>query len=580
MARISMVTTTLIVLFILLSLPFLLAFLPADLTEQTNFSIYNKGYGGASKFKEMFEEIASNSGKTANIKTLIGSANSLNRIAGSTGGEMGTLVILGPAVSYGIDESMAIMLYALKGGRVIVADDFGTGNDVLAMFNLLLSAMGDLGDGANAFGLPAGEGVTIPNPIVGLGFNKSLLVDTESYVKTSVQPLVTPPGMGQESEEMVFNVPAPWNEPLTQGITQGVVCNYATTLTMKVKYPDPHQSSNQNAESPDYYDPDFDSANSSTWKYITKWVPAGNFPATITELYGVELNQEYGFNLQIAMLYSSQKSWQESNVIAARNPETITPDSSEWGNVRFPVALHLPLGIPGEELAGSLTLLSDPSIFTNQMLDDDDPNYAETTVYDNKIFAENIINMMYESRGDNSDEEIVVYFDEGHLAHPIISPILYFGTFYRYLSMFSMIPIFAPFLPITVYGLVKKFRPKVTSGRALLMTKVEQAAGRSYFVVKMRFFIEYRQYTEGLRLIYVRTKRRINKRYQMAEQWSPEAAARYLTIEFKTAFNIKILTRELEEIEDIIINRVPLMEEQFLSYYLILKNINDRIGGD
>ncbi|MFW9992712.1 MAG: hypothetical protein ACFFD4_11750 [Candidatus Odinarchaeota archaeon] len=588
MARISTITTALIVLFIVLSLPFLLALLPSNVTAQTNFSIYNTGYGGASAFKEMFEDQAAAEGKTVTIKTLIGSANSLNRIAGSTGGEIGTLVILGPAVHYGIDESMAIMLYILKGGRVILADDFGTGNDVLVLFNLLLSTLSDLsglagGDLAdvNAFGLPVGDNLTIPNPIAGLAFNKSLLVDTQSYVKSSVQPLVTAPQQGQEEESMVFNVPAPWNAELTDGITQGVLCNYASTISMKVKYPDPHQSSDPEAEAPDYFDPEFQASNASTWNYVTQWVPAGTFPAKIKDLFGIELDQEYGFNIQIAVLYSSQKSWQESNVIAAKNPNTISPNSDEWGNVRFPVCLHLPLGIPGLELAGSLTLISDPSMFTNQMLESDNPDYAETTAYDNRKFATNLIQMMYKGRGENgTDDEITIYFDEGHLAQAVISPTLYFGTFYRYLSMFSMIPIFAPFLPITVYGLYKKFRPKVASGRALLMTKVEQAAGRSYFVVKMRFFIEFRQYTEGLRLIFIRTKRRINKRYQreMAEQWSPETAARYLTSEFKSAFNMRILARELEEIETIIINRTPLTEEQFLSYYLILKDINDRIA--
>ena len=135
-----------ITLFLVLSLPFFLAILPASF-QDTEFSIYNDGWNGISEFRALIED----SENAITVKSLLGSTNALNRLNTSSGADAGTLIIMGPKVRYDPTESIAILLYVVKGGRVLIADDFGTGNDILSFFSVLLEALAntDIGGAHN-----------------------------------------------------------------------------------------------------------------------------------------------------------------------------------------------------------------------------------------------------------------------------------------------------------------------------------------------------------------------------------------------------------------------------------------------
>lgn len=564
MAEINRTTAVMVILALFVSYPFLSASvlgLVGITTNSTNFSIYNEGWNGASTFKDLFKDHA-NEGQ---ISTIVGSSNVLNRLnASEMNNTRGSLVILGPAIHYDFTEALAILMYAINGGRVLIADDFGTANDILGVLSIFLGFLSQvpIEMDANVFGMDtstsgnATNGASFQFPIAGIAFNGSLLADQGSYDSTPLTPIFQSPSSSGTSSETSYRIPAPWVTDFTSGLSgNGVIGNYASIISMKVRYPDTSVSTNPNET-----------------EYITKWVPMGEFPATASEAFG-ELDlggaevPDFNLSLQIAVLYSSSEAWLESDIFAAKaNVNNIKPDIDEWGHpsIGFPVFVSFPLPL------GQIILCSDPSIFINQYLDSD--KYPDADIYDNRIFAENVVDIMMEGRIGQT-----IIFDEAHLANHPLSPILPLSLYLKILDMITMFPLFAGGLPIIALILSRKFMPKRTQAKPLLLTRVERYYGRSFFAVKMRWFLEYHQYSRGLELIYRRLKRNIVKRYNPETEISPEVIATYLVNEFPGRFTHENISQGLAVIENIIGMRAFITEDEFLNHYLFLKNIGIEI---
>ena len=150
MASIGKGTVLLLVLFGVTIFPFALFSTPLGSVEDTPFSIYNEDWNGLSEFREIIEEMypedRDGDGYPDSIKTIISSINAVNRLENETG----ILVIMGPSVHYDISEAVALVLFIMNGGTVLIADDFGTANDLLRGLNTLIRAAGSLiGFGGN-----------------------------------------------------------------------------------------------------------------------------------------------------------------------------------------------------------------------------------------------------------------------------------------------------------------------------------------------------------------------------------------------------------------------------------------------
>ena len=541
-----------ITLFIVLTMPFVLAFLPQQYTE-TSFSIYNTGWDGYSTFASLIEHPAGGSNISAKIQTIVGSDNALNRLNSTGGADSGALIIAGPKVSYDPTEAIAILLYFLKGGRVLIMDDYGTANDILYYFSLVLNAISSvsLGSGTNTtnpFGLgssnvgtastnvkivtplhepsldqvfyqklhlpsymdpllpylapttPVGSylwqlthplvhnissssiplgirnslaspsqsgasssqlaaaGFNILQAVIGIAINQSVLVDTQSYVNSPVQPLLQPP----VNDPLAGSLVAPWITTWTSGVTNGVVANYASILSMKVKYPTNFTNINNsnniisysNWSSLELTNPQLASQYKVS-QFATQWVPFGVFPIQIPAVQGIDpsLLSQLQPKFRLSALYSSQKSFLDSNITAAKDVNTIVPSASEWGNVQFPVATVIPIGF--SPASPQLYIISDPSIFINQYLSETPTGSFNPQQYSNRQFAINTLQMLLGNRPSTT-----VYFDEGHLAQSYTSPTLYMGLFFRFLDAMTMFPLIAPFVPIVILGLARRYTPK------------------------------------------------------------------------------------------------------------------------
>ncbi|NHI83884.1 MAG: hypothetical protein EAX81_06255 [Candidatus Thorarchaeota archaeon] len=154
-----------------------------------DFSIYNEGWNGYSEFSTAINESG------YDVKSIQSSMSVLGRYQGSA-----VLVIAGPVIDFSTDMVLVIFQHLSTGGGVLIADDFGTANDSLGLFNdFLFRDISSPITGTNFTGL--------------LTFTEGVLLDIDSYDKDPRLPVIK------------SFVP----HPITQGISE-LHLNWASTL--------------------------------------------------------------------------------------------------------------------------------------------------------------------------------------------------------------------------------------------------------------------------------------------------------------------------------------------------------------
>lgn len=161
------------IVFILSWLPIVLSVFSEKVSPPA-FSIYNTDWDGCSKFKELIEN------EGFKVKTLISSLSMINRAEPPT-----VLLIIGPSKYYNPSDIVpSLLLFLQNGGRLLIADDFGSGNIILQLlFNFQIQ------------------------------FSDNVLVDAGSYEKNPVLPVIT------------NFMP----HPVTNGV-QSLLLNYASAI--------------------------------------------------------------------------------------------------------------------------------------------------------------------------------------------------------------------------------------------------------------------------------------------------------------------------------------------------------------
>jgi len=165
-----------------------------------DFSIYNEEWNGLSQFRVSIEDTS------RDVRSIQASMSVLTRENGSA-----VLVIMGPVRDFSLDVTLVVYTHLLAGGGVLIADDFGSANNSLAILNYLMGQFL--------------SGTTIGDQAQGLlSFTGGVLLDLDSYdpIKEPRLPIIrdftNPYGVRTD------------NGFLTQGVTE-LHLNWASAIS-------------------------------------------------------------------------------------------------------------------------------------------------------------------------------------------------------------------------------------------------------------------------------------------------------------------------------------------------------------
>jgi len=220
-----------------------------------------------------------------------------------------------------------------------------------------------------------------------------------------------------------------------------------------------------------------------------------------------------------------------------------------------------------EVLNGSVVIVSDSSIFINDMIER----------ADNAKFALNIVNWL----SDNNKSATII-FDESHLAWSISSPIVYFGTIIGYVSWLSAIPYLSLILPFFMVFTVKKWVPVTKESRKFAPLKIFRRRGRTAFLAKIREYKTYGFYDKALKTLYERFKRVASEELKFKLGFSinkflEQISKYYPNLDTRKIRKLLLIFERIEKGKLKVTSR-----DQFLKLFFQLKKIEEeveRIGG-
>ncbi len=517
------------------------------------FSIYNTGAEGLSVFRNELELQTVGGQQKYNVSNLVSNLNALNRFNDS-----GVLMVIGPSAQYDETEFFSLLLFLLRGGSLVIADDFGTGNDILEplfkafesydsfvenlnetagvkipTFNELLQnftstdagqeeqdALSGTTGGQSIPGVDLGGSTeTLANGLFNLiggvlkrfGFNGSVLMDAGSNNQNPNRPVIV------DLDET--------NTPyrITEGVSR-IQTEMPTIISLQLNV------------SVEVTDP---VTGVTKEEARTVWQPLSRF--SLSQIAGGSLGDvspELDAFRQLDFLfplYSTKQSWIETDIKGAAD-NTATPDLDEWGNEAFSLALTLPI-FPG---GGKIVFIADPSIFINRWT-------SKTTENDNLKFAMNLVEMTTRHLEDNG-KPIPVIFDFGHTYQSPTSPALYSTALLKLIANLSMFPLVAPFVPFTAYSFGRLVIPKSRRLRPILLTKRRGEKGVSQFEQKLQDIKESGAYGEPIKHLVNRLVRTVQNdaRFKGRFARDPREMAEFFVENFPGAFNRRELERNLK----------------------------------
>jgi hypothetical protein len=534
--------TALILLVLFAVAPIILAAIPNSESNQT-YSIYNTGFDGYSIIREDLEAQLVGEGSKYEPVNIISNLNVLNRFNGS-----GALFIGGPAANFDLTETISVILYLLRGGSVIIADDFGTGNQILDPIFDAFSNIEKFSEEADNLGFEVpgiteifsgeassnetstpsgGDGSLDPSQFLEGGSEQAaeeiggnfmteligkiilrfaingtgVLMDAISNNESPTRPIITE----IDHTDLSFG-----NDKYTY--TEGVEkiqMEFASVISIQVR---------TNKTVVDPVTGDVSEVETKAWQPLQK--------LSTSILTGGD--EGVDIDLPFFPFYSSKGSWIETDMDAAGRGEA-QPDNDEWGNAKFATALTIPL-FPG---FGKLIFIADPSIFINRWTADVDNN-------DNLLLFRNLIDMATFTQEPQFDAEtgemipIPIIFDYGHTYQDLLSPALYSTALMKLIAQMSMFPFYAPFVPLAAYGFGKRLMPETRRLRPILLTKRRGEKGHSDFERKLEDIKVSGGYGEPIMHLSRRLVRRVQSDVRFTGMFakSPREMANFFTENF------------------------------------------------
>ncbi len=379
------------------------------------------------------------------------------------------LVIAGPVADFSIDAVFVIFDHLMKGGGVLIADDFGTANRSFLLLNSLVA------------GAATGNA---PVEIQGLlAFTGGVLLDLDSYDTSPKLPIVTDLRAGLDGGA------------LTEGC-RSLHLNWATALS----------------------------------------------PKSALGLSGIA--------------WTTNRAWCDNN-ISDPNPY---PDPDEW-NGSLPVAGAVDLGLMLGPNAGRIVAVSDPSMFTNDMIGRGD----------NRRFAQNIIRWLSH---DNTDMPVV--FCENLLATPWYAPEFFYGSYLSRVLWLSTLPYVSALYPfVTVVG-IKKYLPDLKKPEVKAVSEVFMRRGQTYFSERMTYYRTEGNYARVVKMLYRKLRRDLKRKHGWSD-YDPLRVWDLLKQKEPQMTKQEFLSR-IERIEKISSNpRMKIRESEMMDLFFFMRTIQDKI---
>lgn len=214
---------------------------------------------------------------------------------------------------------------------------------------------------------------------------------------------------------------------------------------------------------------------------------------------------------------------------------------------------------------GRIVLVSDPSIFSDDMI-----NRA-----DNRIIAGNIIDWLAQGRA-GTDYPVIV--DEAHLSLPATSYARIFGYMMGYINWASSNWLLAPIYPVLLAFTIWRWLPRQKKPEPLSPTEVFMRRGKTFFSEKMVWYTQYQLYGNAVKLLYRRLKRELVRQLGLKEGFSVDAAVG-AAIAKNPSIKEKELRRLFELCEEITVERKAMFmnKNEFLEIFFQMQRLLESV---
>ncbi len=262
----------------------------------------------------------------------------------------------------------------------------------------------------------------------------------------------------------------------------------------------------------------------------------------------------------LALATSSTNSWIVAGDVVNHIQHGGDPNYIAYNASRGDQPGPLPLMIEMQIENGRLMLLSDPSIFINNMIDRGT----------NRLFALELFTYLA-----NQAQADTIIIDHNHLGWSPSSPVLYVGMMLGQITYVSTNWLLAPLAPLLALWMVRRYLP---FGRPEKQKPMEmyRLRGQTMFTKTLYDYINNHRYNDALEIIYGQLKRDLRRRHGLRVFDVP----RLLVTVSRTRqpSDIALITNDFETLEKAVHESKQIKREEFLDLFFKIERIRDNIG--
>jgi hypothetical protein len=271
-----------------------------------------------------------------------------------------------------------------------------------------------------------------------------------------------------------------------------------------------------------------------------------------TGLSGIQLNE--------SLASSSTNSWIVAEDVVRLIQQVGNQSLFAYNQTRgdqvgpFPLLAELQAG------NGRIILLSDPSIFINNMIDRGT----------NRAFALELFQYLAQQANART-----IIFDHNHLGWLPTAPVLYVGLLLGQITYVSTNWLLAPLAPLLAIWMVRKYIPfgKPEKQKPLEMYRLR---GQTLFTRTLYDYINKQRYDDALQVIYGQLKRDLRRKHGLRVFDVPRLLVSISRT--RRPDDIAQLTTDFEAIEKAIHESRRINREQFLDLFFKIERIRENIG--